>query len=487
MKQLFNQFQTIPYPFKFCDIPHFGEKKVKKRATRKFFANQICPGLTREALKIAGFSETKDSRKCNLEWGKQLSAIEFHEIRTFQKINHFSGSFSLGRKNSLHQRMKWIKKHFAVKFYPNTFVIPQDSIKLSKKWKKKELWIFKPKASSRGRGVRVISSKEKPVPRKSGIIQVYIRNPLIITQRKFDLRLYAFVTSVSPLRIYQYTNGLARFASHQYTLDPTDKFVHITNFSINKRSPDYVKNSDSERIENSKWSLQFFYNYLETNFPNIDIPKLKKEIEKIIALTLISGFYVIGPHHQKNVTSQYSAFELFGIDLMIDENFNCYLIEVNISPSLGKITSSFEDHIKIPLVLDILRMGRIIECNSAQNKPAPGSWEMEKEMARSWTDKRKKIILENKIDPWKNPTFGDIQIIRDFVEEKIFSEGFKRIYPKRKTMKQFTQCLDQPHYPDYVFQRWIEMNNSQRIESLNRGWNNYKLKMESITRDVEAL
>jgi len=68
-------------------------------------------------------------------------------------------------------------------------------------------------ASARGSGIRVIS-KWAQIPKKMPVVvQRYIDNPYLINETKFDLRLYILITSINPLRLYLYDNGLVRFAS----------------------------------------------------------------------------------------------------------------------------------------------------------------------------------------------------------------------------------------------------------------------------------
>lgn len=60
---------------------------------------------------------------------------------------------------------------------------------------------------------------------------------MLINGLKFDLRIYVALTSINPLRIYVYEEGLARFASEKYdTSDLKNVYSHLTNYSINKKN-----------------------------------------------------------------------------------------------------------------------------------------------------------------------------------------------------------------------------------------------------------
>lgn len=48
------------------------------------------------------------------------------------------------------------------------------------------------------------------------IASEYISNPLLIDDYKFDLRVYVAITSINPLRVYMYEEGLTRFATVKY-------------------------------------------------------------------------------------------------------------------------------------------------------------------------------------------------------------------------------------------------------------------------------
>lgn len=81
------------------------------------------------------------------------------------------------------------------------------------------------------------------------------------------MRIYALVTCFDPLKVYLFKEGLVRFATQKYTNNQkttNTKFIHLTNYSINKKNEDYVKNTGANGGKNvgngeeelaSKWNL----------------------------------------------------------------------------------------------------------------------------------------------------------------------------------------------------------------------------------------
>jgi tetratricopeptide (TPR) repeat protein len=87
------------------------------------------------------------------------------------------------------------------------------------------LWIVKPAEAANGAGVRLLESLSNlPPEHERWLVQRYIERPLLLDGRKFDMRLFALVTNVWPLRIYLFPDGAScaaqsRVAIHQHRLD----------------------------------------------------------------------------------------------------------------------------------------------------------------------------------------------------------------------------------------------------------------------------
>lgn len=97
-------------------------------------------------------------------------------------------------------------------------------------------WIMKPIGKAQGRGIFLFEKlseisdwkrdhtwkSEGGVQAKTAdtyIVQKYIAHPYTIGGKKFDLRLYALVTSFSPLVFWIYRAGFGRFSNARYSHD----------------------------------------------------------------------------------------------------------------------------------------------------------------------------------------------------------------------------------------------------------------------------
>lgn len=56
----------------------------------------------------------------------------------------------------------------------------------------------------------------------------YLHKPYLISGSKFDLRIYVYVTSYYPLRVYLFSDGLVRFASCKYVTVGPGPPDHLT-------------------------------------------------------------------------------------------------------------------------------------------------------------------------------------------------------------------------------------------------------------------
>lgn len=111
---------------------------------------------------------------------------------------------------------------------PETFVMPRDYSAFAahtvqmRQYDPDQVWIVKPAALSRGRGIYLIREFTELSPNEPLVVQRYIKEPLLISGYKFDLRIYALITSFQPLEVFLYKEGFARFSSEKFTLDPEE-------------------------------------------------------------------------------------------------------------------------------------------------------------------------------------------------------------------------------------------------------------------------
>ncbi|XP_040563399.1 tubulin monoglutamylase TTLL4 [Lepeophtheirus salmonis] len=341
---------------------------LKLRQFLKWKLSNVTPAVIKRIVSNSGFRLLRKNTNCaewTGTWGNHMKSHLFKSIpRDCAKINHFPGTFTIGRKDRLWKnyhrlKLKFGKEEFS--FLPRTFCLPDENKLLRKVWLKrggKEKWIVKPPALSRGNGIRVVT-RWVDIPKcRPLIVQKYISRPHLINATKYDLRIYVLVTSLCPLKIYLFEDGLARFASKKYDADPqtlSDSYMHLTNYSINKNSSSYLPNEDAEVRQGHKWTLASLWDYFKEN--GIDHNVVWGRIKDLVIKTFISAEDQMYRRYRTNVSNHYSTYELFGFDVLLDAKLKPWLIEVNISPSLHS-ASPLDLHIKSALASEVFNIAR---------------------------------------------------------------------------------------------------------------------------------
>lgn len=328
-----------------------------------------------DVMKLKGWKEADENEEWDFFWADVHWIFENFKFTTFlphQKINHFWNHYELTRKDLLIKNVKRTQKYLEKEhgrsyseeydFIPTSFSLPQEYALFKIEYRKnpKLLWIVKPVGRCQGKGIfllerfsqlNILLKKERtsdinnnintdpstttpstttsPQIPEGYIVQKYIENPYLVGGKKFDIRIYVLVTSYSPLTVYLHRLGFCRFSSVQYSKekeDFTNMVIHATNVAIQKGATEY----DSEN--GCKWQLRNLRMYLTSKHGKDQSDKAFTDIEAVIVKSLLSV--------QKIIIHDKHCFELYGYDVLLDENLKPWLLEINASPSL-----SVENHL----------------------------------------------------------------------------------------------------------------------------------------------
>ncbi|CAK9808504.1 Probable tubulin polyglutamylase TTLL9 [Anthophora quadrimaculata] len=302
-----------------------------------------------------------------------------------QKIPHFRNHYELTRKNYLYRNLKRYKKILLKSnkideaelcdCMPLTFELPNDYRMFTEEYHKQPgaTWIVKPAGRSQGRGIVKIyeistltgiflfrklkdlaewRSKEygsqqiETPPVETFIVQKYVENPYLLAGRKFDLRIYALVTSFHPLKAWLAREGFARLSGELFDLENIDDSrVHLTNMAIQLKIQDEEKKEQTKKC--CKWALIKVREFLTAGHGVVAVEALLQRIAGVIMASLLAV--------QPVIMQGKNSFELYGYDILLDEDLRPWLLEVNASPALTG-TDSEDYRLKFDLLDDTLNV-----------------------------------------------------------------------------------------------------------------------------------
>ncbi len=201
------------------------------------------------------------------------------------------------------------------------------------------VWLLKPAGNNRGQGIQLLDSlsaldsllAQQATPRrgKQFVLQKYIEKPLLIQNRKFDMRIWVLVNQ--DMNLYVYQEGYIRTSSSVYSLEKEslqDMFIHLTNTAIQKENTTYNQFEEANQL-----SYAMFQEVLSREH-GCDPEFLQNTLLPRIYHIILLVFSSTSLNH-----SQPFCYELFGLDFMIDHVFNVSLLEVNTNPCLEQTGS----------------------------------------------------------------------------------------------------------------------------------------------------
>ena len=145
-------------------VKYSQDELSKSKLTLKISESTHIYNSVVNSCKNAGFYLTDVGKEFNLLWTGATKIEVLKLMNKFQKVNHFPGSYNLGRKDLMWKNVSKMKRKFAADYNicPKTYIFPYDYKRFIIECKSNEVnksfYIMKPVSSSWGRGIKVINT-----------------------------------------------------------------------------------------------------------------------------------------------------------------------------------------------------------------------------------------------------------------------------------------------------------------------------------------
>ena len=436
-------------------------KKKKRRRKRKVVINStfckydIVRKVACENDWVEDTNEDGEKGEFNIFWTDTSVAIyRVMKLQNWQRINHFPSMHAIARKvqlcNILGKMRKLFPQHFG--FSPRTWSLRSERNvfkKFVQTLPQKKTFIVKPSAGCKGKGIFLTQDvQDLSDEMEDAVVQEYIMRPLLIEDKKFDLRVYALVTSCKYLGVFLYNEGLVRLCTVDYQKPSEDNLdllqMHLTNYAINKTSEHFVFNDDPDNGDiGHKRDFAFLNKWLANE--GHDPQQMWRRIDKVIAKTLLSAQPILShvytscfPHNNDG----YTCFEILGFDLLIDQQLKPWLLEVNHSASFTCDTP-LDERIKTQLIRETIEILNLKQDDRWRERER----EKEEFKRRMEIQTRRAIIKKAGGDDSelreleREEMEAERRRQEEFVKEKRKEEdtlltNFRRIYPSTDPIKQ---------------------------------------------------
>ena len=404
-------------------------------------------------IQIFELNDWNQNLLLNFGYPKELSDLPKKNFNShYLKICGFMNCDLFGYKDKFYKLYETMQKkfpndfnfHTKTYFYPRDKKIINETILNNSNFDPENLWLFKPPRGSLGIGIEFFKNFNQ-TDFKYYLINKYVSFPHLIYEKKYDLRIYVLISSIAPLKIYLYHEGLVRFATENYNLNEKDlnnRYIHLTNVYINKLNrKKYHKSEDKNSEKYSKWNFETYFKYIVNLYGNEIKQMIIVQIKDIIIKSILCVQHKIYDFIKKSKHEVGNFFHLLGFDIILDKNFNAYLIEINTFPSMD-LNDEVDKSVKYNLIADMLNIVGIVPFNKIHK---------EKTYDNSSKIYKKKIINA---------------VHETFCEFYRPIGDFERIFPKIDNINQYKKFFIKNN--EYNSMLWKKMlNDENKTESDN--------------------
>jgi hypothetical protein len=291
-------------------------------------------------------------------------------LKAHQKVNWMPGMNEICRKDILGKNITLFAKRFGdehFSFWPKSFNLPREWNAFIEEFNARPIpYILKPPLAARGEGIRLFTNLEDAsegdeyIQTKIPLAQRYIPNPLLFHGKyKMSFRFYVALTSVDPLRIYMYQDGLVRICSTPYTnSDYGNLLIHLTNYDLQVvNEANFVETMKTEETECRLDGLRADWQEVKSMLQRQghDVERMWSDIQDLVVKSFLAAEIPLTRSVKTFVKTRGTAYEVTGFDVLLDEDLKPWLLEVNHTPSLCPHTD-LENDIKRNMLRDLYQL-----------------------------------------------------------------------------------------------------------------------------------
>jgi len=343
-------------------IEYYNQRASSIYLNHEFCRYKVVKMAVKKANKYVLYNGTNEKEWTVFWFDKSTSSQRVMNLKSYQYINHFPGMYGIARKMPLSNNLLRMQNVAALSynFFPESFAVPEKREHYENVAMHEEgtIWIVKPNAGSLGKGIYMTDDYEKAAAEQDCVIQRYMDRPMLLDSYKFDLRVYCFIRSISPLRIYMYRKGLVRICTSPYEQPTHDNmenaYMHLTNYTLNKTNANFDTNAE----KGSKRSFEWLNSYFKK--AGLNSEAIWESIGAVLVKTVISILPSLRSFEKRTMVrskkgARYNCFEILGFDILLDADQQPWLMEVNHSPSLN-LGTPLDVEVKTGLIKECLNM-----------------------------------------------------------------------------------------------------------------------------------